>query len=103
MREKLQKIIRERMNSSKMSTKMKFKQGLKKLKRIEKSPKEYFGISQLFEKQALEELITSSNCFFYFSRQISSVVGLFIGLFDKRVGFRQFLVKRNSEGSVGSS
>ena len=45
---------------------MKFKQGLKKLKRIEKSPKEYFGISQLFEKQALEELITSSNCFFIF-------------------------------------
>ena len=33
----------------------------------------------------------------------SSVVGLFIGFFDKWIGFRQFMIKESLDGSQESS
>ena len=48
-------------------------------------------------KEAVENLIRSTELIFNFLRLISNVVELFIG-FDKWVGFQLFLVRRSLEG-----
>ena len=63
---KLQKIIKVRMNISKMSD-VKIILGLKELKI---DLKVCYEICQLFEKRTFEEVISSSNYFFIFRGKI---------------------------------
>ena len=69
---------------------MKIIQDLKKLKRIDKGLKVFYEICYLFEKEAHEKMIASSNYFFYFLRPISSVVALFIGFLTSGLDFGNF-------------
>ena len=92
---KLQKIIRRRMNISWVSA-IRIMQSLKKIETNEKKFQSiYFEYGYLFVKEAFEEMIRSVELLFFLRLNLSVVVLVF----DKRVGFRQFLVKGSFEGS----
>ena len=81
------------MNNSKKSD-MKIIQDLKKLERIDKGLKIVYEFFYLFEKEAHEKMISSSNYFLFFEANFKC--GRFIyWFFDEWVGFRQFLRKES--------
>ena len=63
--EKIAKNIKLRMHNSKILD-LKVIQALQKLKELKKDLKVFYEISELFEKRAFEEVISSSKYFLFF-------------------------------------
>ena len=85
------------MNISRVSD-IKIIRSSKKIETIEKKLKEFFENGWLFVKEAFKEMIRFVELLFIFEAKFKCG-RIIYWLFDKWVGFRQFLVKESFEGS----